>query len=77
MINLTIEAVRNIEQQKSTPTAKTIDRICQAFKITPFDLLIPESKPNEQELISVICKKLKTCNLSQLKFIKGVIDLMK
>jgi len=76
-IGLSVEAVRNIEQGKFTPTAKTIDAICEAFDITPFELLIPPTPQDSQKIILHIIQKLKLLDNSKLKFISGVIDLMK
>ena len=76
-IGISIEALRNIEQCKSTPTAKTIDRICLAYKVTPFDLLIPEVGKDEEALIASINKKLKLCTKNQLSFIDSVIESMR
>lgn len=76
-VGLTTEGIRNIEQSKSTPTAKTIDTICSAFDITPFELLIPPTPEDEQKLILSIIQRLKLFNKDKLKFISGVIDLMK
>ena len=74
-IDVSIETIKNIEQCKSTPTAKTIDKICEAFNTTPYDLLIPPVTDSQSEIIADIDKKLKLCTKEQLKFIDEFIDL--
>ena len=76
IIDISIEALRNIEQCKSIPTAKTVNKICTSFNITPFDLLLPAIGASEADKINGIIKKLKLCNANQLDFINSTIDAM-
>ncbi len=75
-IGLTVEAVRNIEYNKYTPTAKTIDSICNSFKISPFELMLPEIEQDEDLLIE-IDKKLKLCTNKDLRRINALIDIIR
>ena len=77
LMDVSIESIRNIEQCKSTPTANTIDKICNALKITPYDLLIPPTDSSKAKTIEVINKKLKLCTNEQLQFLDGVINLLR
>ena len=75
-IGRTVEAVRNIEYNKYTPTAKTIDSICNSFKISPFELMLPEIEQDEDLLIE-IDKKLKLCTNKDLRRINTLIDIIR
>lgn len=76
-IGLSVEAVRNIEHEKYTPSAKTIDVICSKFCISPVDLLIPELSSNQNSLISAINEKLKDCEIKELNSINAMIDIIR
>ena len=39
-IGISIQGLSNIERNRYQPTADTIDKICNAFKITPCELLL-------------------------------------
>ena len=77
IIGMSVQGFRNIEQCKYQPTSDTIDAICAAFDITPFELLIPPTPEDNQKIILHIIQKLKLLNKDKLKFIDGVISLMK
>lgn len=76
LTDLSVDAIRNIEQNKYTPKAKTIDSICAAFNITPFDLLLPDVSIDEN-LISEINSKLKLCKNDDLQRISKMIDIIR
>ena len=76
-IDMSIQGLRNIEQGKYQPTADTIDKICNTFHISPFDLLIEQQSDDEISVITVINKKLKTCSVEQLAKINEIIDIIK
>jgi len=46
-IGISLQGLSNIERNKYQPTASTIDKVCQKFKITPIELLAETSKENE------------------------------
>ncbi len=73
---ISVEGLRNIEKNRYAPKANTIDSICSAFKITPFELLLPDAQQDE-EIIEEIHNKLKLCDNDKLKRISKIIDLVK
>ena len=77
MIGLSVEAVRNIEYSKYTPTAKTIDSICKTFNLLPADLLTDIPSEDEKSMIAVINSKLKGCNEKELSSIITMIDVIR
>jgi len=68
------DTIGNLENNKYAPTPDTIDRICAAYDVTPFDLLLPEAGNEGAAVIDLINKKLKLCSVNQLNFINSVID---
>lgn len=76
LVDVSVDRIRNIEKNRYTPTAKTIDRICSAFNITPFELLLPDAQ-QDAEVIEEINNKLKLCDNDKLKRISKIIDLVK
>lgn len=58
------------------PTAETIDKICEEFKVAPIDLLLPDEQNDLKELKSIINYKLDNCKLEKLIRISSMIDLM-
>lgn len=76
LVDISVDGIRNLEHNKYAPTAKTIDSICSAFNITPFDLLLPDAQQDE-EIIKEINNKLKLCDNDKLKRISKIIDLIK
>jgi len=77
IIGMSVQGLRNIEQLKYQPTADTIDIICNAFEVTPYDLLIQPIPDDEQKKLITIIQKLKLCDKKQLDFIDGVINLLR
>ena len=75
-IGLSIEAVRNIEQCKSTPTAKTIDKICETFNIKIVELLLEKPTTEKSELIKLINNKLSTFTIDELLRLNDIIDTL-
>lgn len=76
IINLSVQGYRNIEHAKYLPTAKTIDRICEKFKIRPVDLLISENNDNLSDIQSLVINKIKLCNIDKLIKINNMIDIL-
>ena len=77
VIGLSVEAIRNIEHQKYTPSANTIDTICYKFNLSPVDLLIPLVSDEQSSMISIIHSKLKDCGLVELDSINKMIDIIR
>lgn len=71
------EAIRNIEHHKYTPSANTIDMICNRFNLSPVDLLISTASDNKNGIINVINEKLKDCELTELNSINTMIDVIR
>lgn len=76
-VGLTVEADRNIEQYKSTPTAKTIDKICAAFDIKVVELFLDEPCQEKSELIRSISNKLSTFTTEELLRLNDIADIIK
>ena len=76
-IGLSVEAIRNIEHQKYTPSANTIDMICNKFNLSPVDLLIPTVSDDKSSIINAINSKLKDCELLELNSINTIIDIIR
>ena len=76
-IGLSVEAIRNIEHQKYTPSATTIDAICNKFNLSPVDLLVPIMSEEQNSIINVINEKLKGCELVELNSINAMIDIVR
>ena len=74
---LSVEAIRNIEHQKYTPSANTIDMICNKFNLSPVDLLIPTVSDDKSSIINAINSKLKDCELLELNSINTMIDIIR
>lgn len=74
--DISVEGYRALEKSRYAPQPETIDKICKAFNITPFELLIPKGEDNE-ELIHEINCKLKLCNSDDLKRVSSMIDLIR
>lgn len=77
LVGLTVEAVRNLEYNRYSPTAKTIDSICGAFGITPIDLLMSDTTPDKENLLEVISQKLQNSNPAELHRVSDIIDLLR
>ncbi len=76
-IGLSVEAIRNIEHQKYTPSANTIDMICNKFNLSPVDLLIPTVSDDKSSIINAINSKLKDCEPTELNSINIMIDVIR
>ena len=73
-IDMSVQGYRNIEHNRYLPTAETIDKVCQVFKISPVELLLPER--DLEAIRYIIDVKLKNCQLEKLMRINNMIDLM-
>ena len=74
-IDISIQGLSNIERNRYQPTAETIDKICKDFKITPYELLLPEISDKEN-IIKNITLMLSSCPKSKLKKIYKIINLL-
>ncbi len=71
-IGMSLNGVSNIERNRYQPTAKVIDRICNIFEITPAELLLLNSKDND-DIIQNIVTLLSNCSTKKLKKIYDII----
>ena len=69
--------MRNIEHKKYTPSAKTIDNICDKFNISYVDLLLPNLSDEQNSMITVINSNLKDCEPKELNSISTMIDVIR
>ena len=76
-IGLTIDGIRNIEQGRSTPTAKTIDLICTTFNIRPIELLLETPTDEKQKLQQIILDKINISSIEDLKMVNEMLDFIK
>ena len=77
MLGLSVEAIRNIEYQKYTPSAVTIDTICDKFNLSPVDLLVSNVSDEQRSVICTINEKLKDCELVELNSVNSMIDVIR
>ncbi len=71
-IDISIQGLSNIERNRYQPTAETIDKICKAFKITPYELLLPEISDKE----NIINSYALILPEKQIKKIYKIINLL-
>ena len=74
---LTVETIRNIEHNKCTPTAKTINSICEVFGVTPVSLLLPTPEFDKNQLLNIINIKLQDASIEEISKINDIIDIIK
>lgn len=60
---MSVQGYRNIEHNRYLPTAETIDKVCQVFKISPVELLLPEPQSDLEAIRYIIDVKLKIASL--------------
>lgn len=75
-IGLSVEAVRNIEHQKYTPSASTIDKICETFNIKIVDLLLNEPTAENTALIQRLNNKIATFTTEELLRLNDIADVI-
>ncbi len=71
-IGISIQGLSNLERNRYQPTSDTIDKICKNFKISPVELLLTNSKTNEN-LIKNINALLQSCSAQKLRQIYEII----
>ena len=67
-IGISIVGLSNLERNRYQPSAETIDKICETFKITPLELLISEtnSKDNFIKNIVALLNNLSNKNIKKI-----------
>ena len=75
-IGISIQGLSNIERNRYQPTSDTVDKICKKFKITPIELLLTDTKSNNN-LINNINALLLECSTQKLKQIYEIILILK
>ncbi len=76
-VGISVDGLRKLEKNCYAPKPDTINKICDTFRISPFDLLIEPHSGDKNSAITVINKKLKTCSIEQLTKIDEIIDIIK
>jgi len=76
VIGLSVEAVRNIEHQKYTPSASTIDKICATFNIKVVELLLEELSTENSALIQRLNSKIATFTTEELLRLNDIADII-
>lgn len=74
-IGISLNGLSNIERNRYQPNAKTIDKICSVFEITPAQLLITPLNTNE-DIIKNIITLLSNCKPKKLKQIFDIITIL-
>lgn len=72
---LSVDGYRNIEHNRYTPKAVTIDKICAAFNITPIDLLQYAYPDNDRT--ELVTKRLIGLDDKQIDLLMNFIALLK
>ena len=75
-IGLSVEAVRNIEHQKYTPSSNTIDKICETFNIKIVDLLLDEPTAENTALIQRLNNKIAAFTTEELLRLNDIADII-
>lgn len=74
-IGISIQGLSNIERNRYQPNSETVDKICNAFKITPSELLLPNCTTN-QDVIANLTILLSQYPHGKLNKIYEVIRLL-
>ncbi len=75
-VGLSLQGLSNIERNRYQPNAKTIDNICNAFKICPAELLLYNQNNDNEEIIKNIGFLLSKCSKAKLKKIYTIISIL-
>lgn len=73
---LSVEGYRNIEHNRYTPKSITIDKICDAFNLTPVELLYIGMDLPSQDNKDKIINRIASLNDTQLNMLNDFIDLI-
>lgn len=74
-IGISVVGLSNLERNRYQPSADTIDKICEAFKITPLELLISETNSKESFIKNIVAL-LNNCSNKNLKKIYEIIKII-
>lgn len=74
-IGISLQGLSNIERNRYQPTADTVDKICNAFDITPAQLLVKPVQDND-DIIKNIVTLLSDCKTKKLKQIYDIICIL-
>ncbi len=74
-IGISIVGLSNLERNRYQPSAETIDKICETFKITPLELLISETN-SKDNFIKNIVALLNNCSNKNIKKIYEIIKIV-
>ena len=74
-IGISIVGLSNLERNRYQPSAETIDKICETFKITPLELLISETN-SKDNFIKNIVALLNNCYNKNIKKIYEIIKIV-
>jgi len=77
LCNISVDAYRNLERNRNTPRASTINKICDTFNISPIELLSLTLKPISQSKIEEVLKQIKELDENQVDLVIGFIKLIK
>ena len=73
---LSVEGYRNIEHNRYTPKSITIDKICDAFNLTPVDLLYIGMDLPSQDSKDMIINRINSLTDTQINMVNDFIDLI-
>ena len=73
---ISVDVYRNIEHNRYTPKSITIDKICEAFNLTPIDLLHYAYKNNNNKA-KLITERVVGLDNKQIDLILEFISLFK
>lgn len=73
-LELNVETIKNIDQNRTTPRAKTIDVICEKFNIRPIDLLFDSPTDDVKSIKDLINDKLNAYSVNELLIINEILD---
>ena len=78
MVDMSINQISNIENNKSIPSVETILKLCEALKTTPnYFLLGIDTDFNITEIMTnAIYQKIMLCTEKQRKMINDIITLI-
>jgi len=76
VIGLSVEAVRNIEHQKYTPSASTIDKICATFNLNVVELLLDKLSTENTALIQRLNSKIATFTTEELLRLNDIAEII-
>jgi len=60
LANMEIASLSNIENGKNFPSNDTLERLCQALKVEPYELFMFEYFDNSPKLIEEMCEKMRS-----------------